>query len=128
MSKKGKSGDVDIVIGRNISFVRKQKNITQEELAKRLGITFQQIQKYENGKNRVSASNLMTISKILDVPLTCFFSEMINVEDLSKSQSVPNLFSSDTLKILRLLEAIKNKNVKRQLITFIESFVNNFRK
>ncbi|MBN8520326.1 MAG: helix-turn-helix transcriptional regulator [Alphaproteobacteria bacterium] len=128
MSKKGKSGDVDIVIGRNISFVRKQKNITQEELAKKLGITFQQIQKYENGKNRVSASNLMTISKILDVPLTCFFSEMLNVEDLSKSQSVPNLFSSDTLKILRLLEAIKNKNVKRQLITFIESFVNNFRK
>lgn len=71
----GKRGPdkVDVHVGHRVRVARQARNITQEALAHRLGITFQQVQKYEKGSNRLSASRLHQIALIMNVPITFFF-------------------------------------------------------
>ncbi len=66
---------LDVHIGSRIRFKRKAYNVTQQKLAKELNITFQQVQKYESGTNRVSASRLFQIAQTLNVPIKYFFEE-----------------------------------------------------
>ena len=67
------TASIDIEIGKNLRRIRKQLKRSQKEIATILGITFQQIQKYENGRNRLSAGNLYILHKTLDIPLDDFF-------------------------------------------------------
>lgn len=62
----GKRGKVDAQIGRRIRALRIDKNVSQEDLGKKLGVTFQQIQKYENGSNRIASERLMEIARELE--------------------------------------------------------------
>ena len=64
---------IDIAVGQRIRAVRELRGLTQTDLAKATGVTFQQIQKYERGTNRVSASRLMLISHALGQPVSTFF-------------------------------------------------------
>ena len=64
---------IDKVIGRNIRIHRLAKNMSQTELGGQLGVSFQQVQKYENGTNRMGASRLQQMSDILQVPVEFFF-------------------------------------------------------
>lgn len=64
---------VDEEIGRRIRLRRLDLEMSQENLADKLGVTFQQVQKYEKGVNRVAAATLMRIAKILDLPIAAFF-------------------------------------------------------
>ncbi|MEE8295365.1 MAG: helix-turn-helix transcriptional regulator [Sphingomonadales bacterium] len=66
---------LDILVGKNIQKYRVKKNLTQKQLGNRLGLTFQQIQKYENATNRVSAPRLFMIAQTLEVPVICFFDD-----------------------------------------------------
>jgi transcriptional regulator with XRE-family HTH domain len=66
---------LDALIGQRIRQARTLRNLSQAELATKAGVTFQQLQKYENGSNRVSASRLYQIAKILEFPVTYFFGE-----------------------------------------------------
>lgn len=68
----------DVFVGKKIKEKRISLKITQEELAKKLDITFQQIQKYENGSNRVSAGRLYKISKIFNTSINYFFKGIEN--------------------------------------------------
>ena len=67
------SSAVDQYIGARMREGRRKLNMTQEGLGEKLGVTFQQIQKYEKGRNRVSAARLFVICEILDVPLASMF-------------------------------------------------------
>ena len=69
---------VDIEVGAKIRIKRKAEKMSQQELAQQVGVKFQQIQKYETGKNRVSASRLFAIARALDVPINFFFEELKN--------------------------------------------------
>jgi transcriptional regulator with XRE-family HTH domain len=71
MSKRPRR--VDVLVGRNIRMRRQQRGLTQAELGDHLGVTHQQIQKYESGANRVGASRLDQIAGALAVPLTALF-------------------------------------------------------
>ena len=74
MTKRGAGSDpVDIHVGKMIRARRLAIGVSQSQLAQALELTFQQIQKYERGVNRVSASKLFEIGKALDVPLSAFF-------------------------------------------------------
>ena len=73
MNTKGKANSVDQHVGSMVRQIRKKKGLSQEALAEHLGITFQQIQKYENGKNRIAAGRLHTMSKVLKTPVQRFF-------------------------------------------------------
>jgi len=69
----GASNPVDVHVGLRVRLRRKQLGLSQERLAEGLGLTFQQVQKYERGTNRISASKLFEISRILEVPIAYFF-------------------------------------------------------
>lgn len=62
----------DIAVGKRVKATRKYKNMTQDRLAKKIGVTFQQVQKYETGANRISVSRLWKIGQALDVPASFF--------------------------------------------------------
>lgn len=64
---------MDALVGARLRTRRKQLRISQERLGKEVGVSFQQVQKYENGTNRIGAGRLAEISKVLDVPVAYFF-------------------------------------------------------
>ena len=64
---------VDVLVGQNIRICRMQRGLSQSELAERIGLTFQQIQKYEKAANRVGASRLIQVADALGVPLATLF-------------------------------------------------------
>jgi transcriptional regulator with XRE-family HTH domain len=66
---------IDIQVGNHIRIRRRLLGLTQRDLARHLGLTFQQIQHYESGANRISASRLHDIATLLDLPVACFFEE-----------------------------------------------------
>lgn len=72
-SETSRANWIDRAIGERLHTLRKESGVTQEELARRLSISFQQIQKYEKGANRISASRLFMIAKALQVPYDLFF-------------------------------------------------------
>ncbi|NHO16306.1 helix-turn-helix domain-containing protein [Acetobacter peroxydans] len=80
------SGEIDLHVGSRIRLRRTQLGLSQEKLGEALGITFQQIQKYERGANRVGASRLYHIASILDVPISFFFDDMGNGRQTFRSQ------------------------------------------
>ena len=72
-ANKKKPNPIDVHVGSRIRLRRTMLNMSQEKLGEALGITFQQIQKYEKGTNRVGASRLQNISSVLNVPVSFFF-------------------------------------------------------
>ena len=75
MRTKGGGNPIDLLVGSRIRMFRKGRKMSQAQLGKKLGVTFQQVQKYENGKNCVGASRLQMISTALDVPVGQFFTD-----------------------------------------------------
>lgn len=71
------AGDVDRHIGERLRQRRLERDMSQEILAERLGITFQQVQKYERGVNRISASRLFDIATVLELPIADFFEGLV---------------------------------------------------
>lgn len=67
------TGDIDVHLGKRLRTARLQHGITQTDLADALGVTFQQVQKYEQGTNRISAARLFDMANVFDVPLDYFF-------------------------------------------------------
>ena len=72
-TQKSKPNDLDRHIGKRIRQLRAEREVPQEQLASDLGITSQQIQKYEKGANRISASNLYYLANALNIPLRYFY-------------------------------------------------------
>lgn len=73
--------DIDKILGKNLRNMRKKFNVSQSKLAKFCGITFQQIQKYENGKNRISASRLCQFCKFFKVQPNDFYKNILIFEE-----------------------------------------------
>ncbi|MEC3860271.1 helix-turn-helix transcriptional regulator [Mesobacterium sp. TK19101] len=67
---------IDTVVGQRIKARRQALELTQTQLAEKIGVTFQQVQKYENGTNRVSAARLWNIAEVFEVPITFFFDSL----------------------------------------------------
>lgn len=80
LKTKGRATDLDVYVGKRLKEFRVMRGLTQEELAGKEGITFQQVQKYENGTNRIAASRLYSFSKILKVKADDFFVGFIQPE------------------------------------------------
>ncbi len=74
--KDAKHSPIDIHVGNRMKLRRMMMGMSQERLGEQLGLTFQQVQKYERGVNRVSASRLFDLSRILDVPISFFYDDM----------------------------------------------------
>jgi transcriptional regulator with XRE-family HTH domain len=108
---------VDVHVGKRIRHRRWTLGTTQQQLADRVGIKFQQIQKYETGANRVSASRLWDIATALNVPVSFFFEGMDNQiqPDLAVGPNMPDDILSDreALELLRSYYAIPEAQRRR---------------
>ncbi|SFI60439.1 helix-turn-helix domain-containing protein [Jannaschia pohangensis] len=103
---------VDIHVGKRIRHRRWMLGMTQQQLAEQVGIKFQQIQKYETGMNRVSASRLWEISEALDVQIAHFFEGMKEVADGTDDQDV--LSDKEAMELIRSYYAMP-ENQRRRL-------------
>eukprot|EP01035_Chromulina_nebulosa_P063261 gene63261-86543_t len=74
--KESRPSPIDVHVGSRIRLRRTLMGLSQERLGEALGLTFQQVQKYERGVNRVGASRLFDLSRVLDVPISFFFDDL----------------------------------------------------
>ncbi|MCB1592689.1 MAG: helix-turn-helix transcriptional regulator [Alphaproteobacteria bacterium] len=126
MKTKSKPNDIDAIIGANLRLIRKARGLSQVELGEALDVTFQQVQKYELGKNRVSASRLYEVAKVLDCNLMNFYDGLYNEKGVGSHKSSMNLSSADstTIQILGLLSSIEDQTIKKKLLSFLKSLSN----
>lgn len=108
----------DVEMGKRVRLRRVEMKMSQAELGQKLGVTFQQIQKYEKGTNRIGASRLNQIATALDVPVTFFFTEK-NKKD-REVESLLFLDSRFTLRLLRAYSGIKDQRVARDFVALME--------
>lgn len=129
---------IDVAVGGRVKLQRRLKKVSQTQLADHLGITFQQIQKYERGANRISASRLMMISDYFGVNPGFFF-EAVADQGSSGLVSAPNLetnavtefiSSKEGLALNRAFINIKSPRLRQQIVALAkaaaESDVNEF--
>lgn len=116
--KQRSAGKHDIDLGKRIRLRRVELKMSQAELGDRLGISFQQIQKYEKGVNRVGAGRLEQIAKALDLPVSFFYG---GDDKHREVESLLFLDSSFSLRLLRAYTKVKDQAVQRQFVTLIES-------
>jgi len=130
---------VDVHVGNRIRLRRTILHITQQQMAEMLGLTFQQIQKYEKGMNRVGASRLWDISRVLEVPMGFFFEDMDeevlknSPRMLNKNSSEKNLYleedrrsfdddpmkRKETLELVRAYYKIPNRMIAKNLFNLM---------
>lgn len=129
---------VDIHVGGRLRMRRSLMGMSQEALAESVGLTFQQVQKYERGANRVSASRLYQFSKILDVPVSYFFerygegdkkSGILNYgladndQDMILSDDI--LMERETHELLRIYYSIENPKKRREIMHILKAMAQN---
>jgi transcriptional regulator with XRE-family HTH domain len=105
-------------VGRRIRMRRLLLHMSQEKLAGKLGVTFQQVQKYEKGTNRVSASRLQEVSQVLQVPVQFFFDGLPEVKTTGKGRDdASDTFASDFLATsAKAFAKIKNRALRRLIV------------
>lgn len=128
----GQPNPVDIYVGSRLKLRRLILGISQKKMAEKLGITFQQVQKYENGINRISASRLWDISKLLKVQVEYFFdgmNESIQVQSprslrkntIRSRQEIGESFDDpmlrqESIRLIKAYSRINNEKLCRKLL------------
>lgn len=129
IENKKKPNPTDVHVGSRIRLRRNMLGMSQEKLGELLGITFQQIQKYEKGSNRVGASRLQAISSILNVPVSFFFEDAPGsersqpgfAEDNSTSYVVDFLSSTEGIQLNRAFVKISDPKVRKRIVDLVKS-------
>ncbi|MEJ0074296.1 MAG: helix-turn-helix transcriptional regulator [Alphaproteobacteria bacterium] len=121
--RKRRAGAEDIEIGRKIRALRLQRGLSQSGLAEGIGLTFQQVQKYEKGANRVSAGRLQRIADLLRVPITFFYSGMGERTKKHEDESTgfALMQTKGALRLLRSYADIQSRRTKYALVVLSES-------
>lgn len=119
---------VDIHVGTRVRLRRQVMKMSQEKLGDQLGVTFQQVQKYERGANRVGASRLWKMSQVLDVPVGFFYDgldEAGGSTEFATDDQLPIVYefinSTDGVNLAKAVSQIKNKAVRRQILELARS-------
>ncbi|MGF1605687.1 MAG: helix-turn-helix domain-containing protein [Rhodothalassiaceae bacterium] len=111
---------VDLYVGQRLRTRRNALGLTQQELAGTLKISYQQIQKYETGGNRISAGKLFVLARALDMPVNYFFDEFEGTVDIA----LPNP-PDELMRMARQANAISDDAVRRSLMGLIKSLSGN---
>jgi transcriptional regulator with XRE-family HTH domain len=116
---------VDAHVGARLRQRRMLLGISQEQLAEMLGLTFQQVQKYERGTNRVSASRLFQLARTLDTPITWFFEDMdperatgageAAESGAAETDETDPMSRRETLELVRVYSRIDDRKVRKKL-------------
>ncbi len=129
-SRRGRGrgiGPVDVHVGARLRQRRTLLGMSQTTLGEGIGISFQQMQKYERGMNRIGSSRLFDLSRVLDVPIQFFFDDMPNVVAASspaqgggKAKKLPNyeldpMAKRETLELVRAYYKINDPQIRNRL-------------
>ena len=119
---------VDLHVGTRVRLRRQILKMSQEKLGNALGVTFQQVQKYERGANRVGASRLWRMSEVLDVPVSFFYEGLTESSaqgEFAEDDQTPIVYdfinSTDGVSLAMAVSKIKNKAVRRQILELARS-------
>ena len=118
-----KSKPVDIIVGKRVRLRRVATGMSQQELAATLGISFQQVQKYESGTNRISCSRLYDIARALKAPIHYFFSDLSDKNSRPHHifDEIPTARIKDSAQLVHAFLKISDKSVRRKSIELFES-------
>jgi len=125
--------DRDRVIGLRVKAYREIKGLSQTELGSSLGVTFQQIQKYETGRNKVSVSRLIDMCKILDVSLMNFVSgletpakaQVIAVSDVKQDKIIHDpARNKEAAQLLKIYNSVESDEDRKEIMNVLKALVN----
>ena len=135
--REGRPSPIDIHVGSRIRLRRTLLGMSQERLGEALGLTFQQVQKYERGVNRVGASRLFDLSRVLDVPISFFFDDLpeslastygshlnrrgTGFSDMQDGFTDDALNRRETLELVRAYYRITDPAVRKRVFDLIKS-------
>ncbi len=135
-TEDGSPNPIDVHVGSRVKLRRTLLGLSQEKLGEAIGLTFQQVQKYERGLNRIGASRLFDISKVLEVPIGFFFEEMKEgvaersprklagaegfAEEPVNFQYDP-MSKRETLELVRAYYKIQDRSVARKVFELVKS-------
>jgi transcriptional regulator with XRE-family HTH domain len=120
----GVPAPVDVHVGARVRTRRLLIGMNQETLARALGLTFQQIQKYEGGANRISASRLSQIANVLDVPISYFFTGLeagegeVGARELATRERMQR---PEAIELIRAYYAIADQRIRNQFLDMIKA-------
>ena len=129
MTVAKKTNPIDIHVGSRVRLRRMLLSMSQEKLGNEMGLTFQQIQKYEKGTNRIGASRLYHISQILEVPVQFFFDDAPMPAGQSKGMSEPKMenflyefiSTRDGLELIRAFVSIHDPKVRKRIVDLVRT-------
>jgi len=137
--KSDKPNPIDVHVGSRVRLRRTLLGMSQEKLGEAIGLTFQQVQKYERGANRIGASRLYDLSRVLDVPVSFFFDD-INPEAVAAVAAASNggpgtddpptryepdpMMRRETLELVRAYYRIPDSQIRRRLFDLTKAIAN----
>ena len=122
---------IDVHVGSRVKLRRTMLSISQEKLGEALGVTFQQVQKYEKGTNRIGASRLEAIARFLDVPVSYFFKDAPGedgkrpgfAEDADALEVVRVLRNPEAREIVRAFSSIDDPKLRKRILDLVRTLV-----
>ncbi|AWU93716.1 helix-turn-helix domain-containing protein [Azospirillum ramasamyi] len=131
LSRRGEGPNpIDIHVGARLRLRRTLLGLSQEKLGEAVGITFQQLQKYERGSNRISASRLYNLSQVLGVPVSYFFDDMptpdqiaaeVPAESAGETDEFESLARRETLELVRAYYRIEDPGVRKRTFDLLKA-------
>jgi transcriptional regulator with XRE-family HTH domain len=135
--KSDKPNPVDVHVGSRVRLRRTLLGMSQEKLGEAIGLTFQQVQKYERGANRIGASRLYDLSRVLDVPVSFFFDDMKpetvetgrqegdgGIEPTIARYEPDPTMRRETLELVRAYYRIPDAQIRRRLFDLTKAIAN----
>ena len=131
---RGGPNPIDIHVGAKVHLRRNLFGLSQTDLGKAVGVTFQQVQKYEKGTNRISASRLFNLSRVLDVPISFFFEDLSpaaagagkrRARGLSEAPATALDFDvlskRETIKLIRAYYRVTDPRLRKRVLDLLEA-------
>jgi transcriptional regulator with XRE-family HTH domain len=107
-------------IGQLIKEARKASGMTQMALSELIGVSYQQVQKYEKGSDNISVERLKQIAKAVNAPITLFFQAV--AETIAEAPAVYGKMPADETELLRLYRRIKSRRAKKAVLELLKTF------
>ena len=119
-SRKRRTTPEDAAIGRTVRALRLDRGLSQSDLGREAGVTFQQLQKYEKGANRVSAARLARIAAALNVPVTAFYRRGHGKRAEARADGLPYLQTRGAMRLARAYAGMSARGSRAALVTLAE--------
>ncbi len=129
MSENKTPSGIDRIVGQRLRWRRRELKLTQEQLGEKLGLTFQQVQKYEKGVNRISAGRLFEIAQALGITITYFYEGVDEMLDSSPTLSLQEeehppalpVIDGEAMELVKAFQQIDDKLLRRSLLETIRA-------